>query len=233
METKAVHRYLNSFSLWTASIAALVAVVGLALVAAPASAKRFSLVGRDGKIHGCYRVKGKPKGMLRVVRARRYHCRRGERKVSWTVATTAGPSGSAGQAGQNGQPVAPSQSTTSKETLLQSEVADLTLKVKSLEDLLSGVSTGDLSGLLGRVNLLEGVLEGVDNEGLKEAVGAVSAVEELCSQTPILAERANTLQEVIEGLGLNGVLTALGGLLEVNGLPATLLNLGEFGCGAP
>lgn len=210
METKAVHRSLASFSLRMALVAASATVAAVALLVIPASAKRFTLVGRDGKIHGCYRVKGKPKGMLRVVRARHYHCLRGERKVFWSVAATAGQSGQGGAPGQDGQPGTPSTSTTSREATLQSEV----------------------DGLLSRMNALEAVLAGLDNKGLKEAVDAVPAVEQLCAQAPALAEQVNAMQEVIESLGLNGVLTTLGGLLEMEGLPFAL-NVEEFGCGTP
>jgi len=169
METKAVHRYLASLSLRSALVLALAAVAGLALLAAPASAKRRTLVGHDGKIHGCYRVKVKPKGMLRVVRARHYHCRRGERKVAWSAAATAGPSGVNGQDGQAGTTEATtttSTTTTSKEAALESEIAGLTTKVENLEGLVEGLvgEVGAANGLLGEVCSQTQALTGVTNE---------------------------------------------------------------------
>jgi hypothetical protein len=206
MKTRGVHGSLVSSRAPAVAIVVLAAIATVALLVVPASAKRFSLVGRDGKIHGCYRVKGKPKGMLRVVRARRYHCLRGERKVSWSVATTAGQNGAAGQDGQPGT-TATATTNTGKEALLQSEI----------------------DGLLTRLNGLEAVLAGLDNKSLKEAVASVPLVEQLCAQTPALAKQANAMQEVVENLGLNSVLTTLGGLIEVTGLPAKL-KLEDFGC---
>jgi hypothetical protein len=76
---------------------ALVTVLLLAVLAGSASAHK--IVGRDGKIHACYKVKGKPRGALRAVRGRA-KCRRGERKVAWTVAGA--QSGAAGLAGAPG-----------------------------------------------------------------------------------------------------------------------------------
>jgi hypothetical protein len=40
--------------------------------------------GKNGTIQACYRVKGKPKGALRVVPAQQ-RCKRGERKVVWSA----------------------------------------------------------------------------------------------------------------------------------------------------
>jgi len=46
--------------------AVIALAVGLALVlGGTASAK--PLIGKDGKIHACYRVKGKPRSMIRVI----------------------------------------------------------------------------------------------------------------------------------------------------------------------
>jgi len=209
METKAVHRNPGSLNLRVVPIALLAALAALAFGIAPAAAKRHALIGRDGKIHGCYRVKGKPKGMLRVVRARHYRCRRGERKVSWSVVAKSGATGTPGAPGVQGSAGQPGTQSTSETKLVE-----------------------QIDSLTNRVEGLEGLLAGLTNEGLKEAVGAVPDVEQLCAQTPVLAGQANALQEVIENLGLNSVLTTLGGLLEISGLP-TSLNVGEFGCGTP
>ena len=66
----------------------LLACFGAVATAAPP-------VGKDGQIHACYRVKGKPKGSLRVVPSAKKRCKRGERKVTWSV------TGSTSQAGPN------------------------------------------------------------------------------------------------------------------------------------
>lgn len=239
MENKAAPRMSAAHGLRVVSIAALAGVLTMLVCfagSAPA-AKGRSFVARDGKIHACYKVKGKPKGMVRVVRGKRHRCRRGERRMSWLVAAAPGQ---AGVNGQDGEASAPGTATTAtKDTTLETKIAGLTLQVETLE--------GQLQGLIGQMNVLDGLLSGVEpgdlsgvlatlsglsNEELTDAVNAVSMVESLCAQNPVLAEQVNLLQDVIGGLGLNGILTGLGGLLEVPVLP-TALELSEFGCTAP
>jgi len=224
METNAV--FLNpvrrQLRIAPAAVLAALAVL-LAAFCGSAAAKRHSLVGGDGKIHACYRVKGKPKGALRVVRSPRAHCRRGERKVAWSVAAGSSAPGSGGQAGSEGQAGAGGASGTSpSEAALKAQIGALSLKVESLENLLAGLNGGDLSGLLGRVNSLEGVLEGVDNEGLThavgavqglsgtelaEAVGSVALLDEVCSQTEELTGRSNALLGFLDTLDALNVLS--------------------------
>ncbi len=101
----------------------LIAMVGTAGAAPP--------VGKDGKIHACYRVKGKPKGTLRVVPDQR--CKRGERKVVWSISGASGQAGANGQAGttadgQQGQSGS-NGSNGSNEATLKTEIAGLELKV--------------------------------------------------------------------------------------------------------
>lgn len=216
---------------------------GVLLLACLGGSAQAAPVGKDGQIHACYRVKGKPRGLLRVVRSARAHCRRGERKVSWSVASTSGPSGQngqdgEGQAGPSG--VGASSATTSKEAALQTQIAGLTLKVEKLEGLLGGISSGQLSALPSRVSGLEDVLEGVGNESLTnaldavqglsnseltEAVGLAPVVETLCAQNEELAEQINLISGVVKGLGLSSGLEALG-LLVIPTLPADLPSLG-------
>jgi hypothetical protein len=144
----------------------LVGLVGTASAAAP--------IGKDGTIHACYRVKGKPKGGLRVVPSAKKRCKRGERKVTWSVADSAGQAGAVGQtgagaaSGQTGQAGA-TGSSSGNEAALQSKIASLALKLEGLEGVLGGISHGDLQGVLGTV-------KGVDNS---ELLGAVKAVKGL------------------------------------------------------
>ncbi len=200
---------------------AALAVASLLLAALASSAVARGPVGRDGRIHACYRVKGKPKGAMRVVRSARAHCRRGERKVSWSIASMPGP---AGQNGQNGQGqvgqsgAAGSAGTTSKEATLQTEVAGLTLKVESLEGVLEGVGHESLTNALSAVG-------GLSNGELTEAVGLAPVVETLCTQNEELGEQINLISGVVEGLGLSPALEAIG-LLQIPALPADLPPLG-------
>ena len=204
------------------------------------------LVGQDGQIHACYRVKGKPKGGLRVVPSAKKRCKRGERKVTWSVAGSGGQTGASGQSGGNGQATANGQSgtngTNGGEAALVSKIAALTLKVESLEGILNGITHGDLLGalgtlsgvnnakLLGAVNAVEGLdntkltdavnaVTGLDNSKLTEAVDSLPAIDSLCAQTSSLTGGINSL-----GLGVKGIsVLGLPGLsLNTTGLPTAL-----------
>lgn len=204
----AFHGFANHRPLWPALLGA--AAILLVCLAGVAVAKPL---GKDGKIHACYRVKGKPRGALRVVPSARTHCRRGERKTAWSIAVPAGSSaagsqGAAGQGGANG-------SSGPDEAALKAQIGSLTLKVQALESVLQGITNGDLTGMLA-------TLQGLNNEGLTSAVNSLAATEALCEQSEALTEQVNLVAGVVEGLGLNGILTGLGGLLVIPTLPTAL-----------
>jgi hypothetical protein len=79
-----------------------------------------SIVSADGTINGCYKFKGKGKGQLRVVKAKK-RCKRGERKIAWQqegeqgVAGARGPAGARGVAGTQG-PAGPRGATGTVDT---------------------------------------------------------------------------------------------------------------------
>src|SRR3954454_11734800 len=81
------------------SLLALCAVVFL--TSSPASAA--GIVAKDGKIHACYKAKGKGKGTLRVVRSAKVKCPKKWKKVSWYASGQAGPQGKAGAPGNPGE----------------------------------------------------------------------------------------------------------------------------------
>jgi len=176
----------------TSIAAALVAVALTATLCGTAEAR--PLIGPDGRIHACYRVKGKPRGNLRVVKSSKVHCRHGERRVAWTavVGGAAGQPGGQGPAGQPGNPASTSA--------LEAKIAALTARVESLE----------------------GLLQGINRTELLAAIGAVANVNALCGQAKVLTERSNELLAGLGGLSLNGVLTALGGVLNIPALPEPL-----------
>jgi hypothetical protein len=95
----------------------------------------------------------------------------------------------------------------------------LTGKVSALESTLSGVSNGDLTGALAK-------LEGISATELQEAVGAVATVTALCTQAETLTERADELGESFEGLSLLGFVP---GVLELL-VPQVPAALEPFGC---
>ena len=204
----------------------IVSLVGAAILlfALLGTARAASPVGKDGKIHACYRVKGKPKGSLRIVPAKQKRCRRGERKVAWSASSTTGIPGVNGTAG--GQPgssgTGGADGTNGAEAALKSQIAALNLKLEGLEGILNGVTH---TGLLGAVD----AVKGLTNDDLTEAVQAVPLVDQLCTQSSDLTEQANLLTK-----GLTKEVS-LGGVLPV-GLLLNLPTISEaesFTCGTP
>ena len=219
----------------------IVSLVGAAILlfALVGTAGAASPVGKDGKIHACYRVKGKPKGSVRIVPAKQKRCKRGERKVAWSASSTSGLPGvngttgtTGGQSGSNG-----SNGTNGAEAALKSQIADLNLKLEGLEGILNGITHNDLSGAVSTVkgltnNELLGAVDavkGLTNGDLTEAVQAVPLVDQLCTQSSDLTEQANLLTKgLTEEVSLGGVLP-VGLLLN---LP-TISELNGFTCGTP
>ncbi len=203
----------RSFSLFLSL--ALVASMSLALagsaVAAPAP-------GQDGKVHACYRVKGKAKGAMRVVPANR-KCRRGERQLAWDVGSTAstGAQGTSGAQGSQGSPGAVGTAGANGSAgpgvaTLETKIVSLTSQVGVLEKVLEGVDDGELSNVLA-------TLGGLDNEDLTKAVDSVPALNSLCTQASLLTGGLNSLNSGIDGLAVLG----LPGLsLGTSSLPAAL-----------
>jgi hypothetical protein len=160
-------------------IGLLAAVLLLTWGGEPASAA--PLVGKDGKIHACYKAKGKAKGSLRVVRSAKVRCPRRWKKVAWTAAGSAAApaeNGTAGQPGGTGGTGLPG--TTPNVADLESKVTELQTKVMEL---------------LGKVGSLESVLAGVSNEQLLKTISVVPAVQSLCAQTKSLNEQTKKLGE--------------------------------------
>lgn len=187
------------------------------LTSTPASAA--SLVGKDGKIHACYKAKGKGKGTLRVVRSAKAKCPKKWKKVSWYASGPAGPQGASGSPGGNGE------TGTNGSNGLPGTNATATV-VKGLEN--------KVTELLNKVASLETILNGIDNQQLKEAIASVADVKalettvgSLCSQSSALTSQINSVESALGGLSLNTVLTTLGGVLNIPTLPGPL---SSFSC---
>lgn len=187
-------------------------------IAAPA-------LGKDGRIHACYRVKGKAKGAMRVTPPGK-GCKRGERKLAWSVAGPAGPQGdngaqggqgTQGSAGSNGS-AGSSGSSGAGNVALETKVASLTLQVETLEGILDGVTNDDLTETIDGLPLVKTGLAGLTSD----VTGLTSDVGELCTQATALTSQSNLLGTAIAGLSLNGALTVIGGLLNIPALPAAL-----------
>jgi len=105
-------------------------VATLALLAWGAAASSHKIVGHDGKIHACYKVKGKPRGALRAVRGQA-KCRRGERKLAWQAQGPAAQTGATGTAGSPG--------SDASATALNEQIDALTARVEKLEGVVGEV----------------------------------------------------------------------------------------------
>jgi hypothetical protein len=203
----------SASSVRTASFGAVLGLLALVLLMGPGSASAAPLVGKDGRIHACYKVKGKAKGTVRLVRGAKARCPRGWKKAAWSAAGqtgtageqgTPGESGSGGEGGQGGSKGDPGALTTgTKVASLETKVTELLSQVKSLETILAGVT----------------------NAGLKEAIGKVPVVNALCGQTKQLNEQASGL-----GSSLGALNTLLGSLLPLFSPVALPPALPSFAC---
>src|SRR5690242_14012289 len=169
----------------------LVSVLALlGFLAFGATASAASPVAKDGKIHACYKAKGKGKGTLRLVRNGKVRCPRKWKKVSW-YATAPAPVGVQGPQGQKGDP--------GPEGKQGVPGVEGNIVVKELED--------KVSELLTKVASLEAILSGVTNAELLNAIGAVPAVGALCEQAEDLTSQTTALGTTLGSL--NTVLTPL------------------------
>jgi hypothetical protein len=186
---------------------ALLGVVS-ALLLATASASGASLIAKDGKIHACYKAKGKGKGTLRVVRNGKVKCPKRWKKVAWYASGVPGAQGEPGAPGEFGE------GGTSGNNGLPGTNATAT--VKQLED--------KVTELLTKIKSLETILSGVNNQQLKEAIAAVPAVGALCTQAKALNEQSTALGTALGGL------SAVVDTLTLMGLPTIPAALPAFEC---
>jgi len=171
----------------------------------PASAA--GIVAKDGKIHACYKAKGKGKGTLRVVRSAKAKCPKKWKKVAWYAGASPvgpgvpGPQGSAGATGPQGEKgeAGPQGLPGRNENLVLNELED------------------KVTELLSKVQSLETILNGISNTQLKEAIAGIAktealeaAVDSLCTQASALTEKSGEL-----GTALSGLKTVLGTLAVV------------------
>ncbi len=196
---------------------ALLAAVALcaAVVVGEASG---AIVGKNGRVYACYKTRGKAKGAVRLV-PKSAHCKKGTKKISWSVAGPAGESGQGGENGSNGESGSSGESGAAGVKGLEAKVQTLTSKVTSLESVLKGITNTDLLGMLSKLN-------GISGTQLQEAVAAVANVKALCTQATVLTERVNTLGSLFGGIELGGTIPALLKLV----VPSAPTSLAPFGC---
>lgn len=186
----------------TRTLALLLLVVAalFALLATDAGAAK--LVGKNGRVYACYKAKGKAKGQVRLV-AKGGHCKKGERKISWSVGGPAGTPGQPGENGSGGQNGATGETGSAGVKGLEGRIQSLTSKVAALEGILQGITSTDLLGTLAK-------LQGISGPQLQETVASLTKVNALCAQTSKLTGQSNAIGE------------ALGGLKLITALPVTL-----------
>lgn len=180
----------------------------------PASAA--GIVAKDGKIHACYKAKGKGKGTLRVVRSAKAKCPKKWKKVSWYASGPAGPQGASGNNGASGE------TGTNGSSGLPGTPATATV-VKGLED--------KVTELLTKVKSLETVLNGINNQQLKEAIAGIAktealegAVGSLCTQASALTSKSGELGSALGGL------SAVVDTLTLMALPSIPTPLSPYSC---
>lgn len=110
-----------------------VLLAALALLVPAGSAAARPLVAKDGKIHACYKFRGKHKGALRLVHGPRVRCQKKWRKVAWYVHPPIGPQGAPGPQGVSGPQGAPGLVDPAALEALESRVTELLSRVESLE----------------------------------------------------------------------------------------------------
>ena len=167
---------------------ALVAVMSaVLLLSAPASAA--GIVAKDGKIHACYKAKGKGKGTLRVVRSAKVKCPKKWKKVAWNAAGPAGEGGApgaTGEAGGNGSSGIAGTTGTVVVKQLEDKVAELLTKVKQLETLIPTVTAlcSQASALTSQMNSLEDALGGLKLNAVLTTLGGVLEIPVLPGALP-------------------------------------------------
>jgi hypothetical protein len=180
---------------------ALLAVLGLTAFGSTASAA--SPIAKDGKIHACYKAKGKGKGTLRLVRNGKTRCPKKWKKVAWyakgfSTGTPTAPQGPEGPRGPQGERGLTGTAGNVVVEELENQVSELLTKVQSLETVLKGVTNADLLG----------------------AIDAVPAVDALCKQTEDLTSQTTALGTTLGSL--NTVLNTVVPLFTPVSVPTAL-----------
>jgi len=156
------------------------------------TASAASLIAKDGKIHACYKAKGKGKGTLRVVRNGKVKCPKRWKKVAWYASGVpgaqgeAGAPGSAGEGGATGIPGVSGATGTVVVKELEDKVTELLAKVKSLEALIPTVSAlcTQASALTNQINSLEDALAGLKLNAVLTTLGGLLEIPTLPGGLP-------------------------------------------------
>lgn len=166
----------------------LLLLLGLLLFAGSASAA--PPVAKDGKIHACYKAKGKGKGTMRLVRNGKVRCPRKWKKVSWYAGgafsggpAAVGPTGATGPQGEQGQPGTAGNVVVKG---LEDKVSELLTRVEGLEDLIPTVQSlcTQAEVLTDQVNAVETALSGLGLNGVLTTLGGLLEIPALPGALP-------------------------------------------------
>lgn len=124
-----------------ALLLALAVLAAAALILLPSSASARPLVGKDGKIHACYKWKGKKKGAIRVVRSAKVRCKRKWKKVSWHARPAGAPVAVPGPPGPQGEKGLPGVVDTATVEQLEGKISELVDRVETLEGMVGSLCT--------------------------------------------------------------------------------------------
>jgi hypothetical protein len=131
--------------------------------------------------------------------------------VSWNSVGRGGVAGENGSSGENGGAGEGGGNGANGVAGLENRVANLTSKLSSLEGVLKGITNGDLTGLLGK-------LQGISGTQLQEAIKSVANVNALSAKVGELCTQGKALTDQTQALG-----TALGTAQVLGGLGLSLL----------
>ncbi|HEU5105268.1 MAG TPA: hypothetical protein VFU11_05460 [Solirubrobacterales bacterium] len=156
-----------------------------------ATASAASPVAKDGKIHACYKAKGKGKGTMRLVRNGKVRCPRKWRKVSWYAngagfGTPIGAAGSTGPQGPQGERGLPGTAGNVVVEELENKVSELLTRIEGLEDLIPTVQSlcTQAEVLTTQVNAVEDALGGLGLNAVLVTLGGVLEIPTLPGGLP-------------------------------------------------
>lgn len=163
----------------------------LGFLAFSATASAAPPVARDGKIHACYKAKGKGKGIVRLVRNGKVRCQRKWKKVSWYARGVSGPGlvappGPAGPEGKTGPQGEKGTAGNVVVEQLEDKVSELLSRVETLEDLVPTVQSlcTQAEVLTDQVNAVETAVSGLGLNAVLTTLGGILQIPPLPGSLP-------------------------------------------------
>jgi hypothetical protein len=230
----AITQSKSAIRFFGALFSAAILLLALCVACSPASAKPRMSSTAVHTVQACAVKSGKRRGSLRLISAGK-KCKRGERRIVWSVLGPPGPqgvagaqgevgsqgnAGSGGAAGLEGKAGASGMVDLSLEELVETQgeqIETLTDNLQSTMSLLQGVTHEQLTTAVEVGAKFAGITTGE----LSNAIATIPKVTALCTRTTALTNQANSLLSGLGGIGLGGLLP-VGLELKVPSLPAPL-----------